>query len=97
MTEPTTAEVVRTVHRIEEDVREMKKDMKAQGSTFIPRGEFEAWRTAIDREIVGLKEQLAKGFDEIKAEISARRVSWPAVTAAVCAVVSSAAAIFPKL
>lgn len=44
----TTAEIVRSLRRIEGKVDNL-------GSHYVPRGEFEAWREGIGREIGELK------------------------------------------
>lgn len=52
MTEPMSqGELGRAVERIELDIREIKTDVKQQAAVYVTRGEFEAWKQGVDREV----------------------------------------------
>ena len=48
-------EVVRLLNGLTGDVRALSTEVHALGGTFVTRGEFEAWRTAYDRELKDAK------------------------------------------
>ena len=87
-------EVGRTIARVEEDVREIKTDLKAAAAQYVTRAEYDVRLTALDREVVSLKQSLAAGLTEIKDEIKSSRPHWWVVAALV---ISSAAVVMPIL
>ncbi|MDR6867542.1 ElaB/YqjD/DUF883 family membrane-anchored ribosome-binding protein [Microbacterium resistens] len=55
----TMPEVVRLLKTLTVDVRDLRGDVHDLGSQFVTRAEFEAWRTAYDRELKELKSTTA--------------------------------------
>lgn len=78
-TDPYSAsELGRAVERIELDIREIKADVKQQAAVYVTRGEYEAWRQGLDREVRDLKsattsaqEATTAGLAALRSEISA--------------------------
>lgn len=82
MSDPySPGELGRAVERIELDIREIKTDLKSQGTAFITRGEFEAWRTGIDREVRDMKQSIADGLADIKADLKHSTPQWWVIAA----------------
>lgn len=80
----TTAELGRTLARIEEDVREVRSDLKASSSAFVPRGEYNIKTQSLDREIVQMRDELKASVGEIKNELhkmATSRGTWWQVAA----------------
>lgn len=50
------AEIVRLLKGVSADVRDLRGEVHALGSTFVTRAELAAWQTAYDREIRDLKD-----------------------------------------
>lgn len=97
---PTPPELGRAIERIELDTREIKQDLKEQSKNYVTRGEFEAWRTGLDREVVGIKDSLKDGLTEIKksiGEIKSARPSWLQVTPIIISAILAALVIFPGI
>lgn len=90
---PTPPELGRAVARIELDLREIKVDLKNQGQNYVARGEFEAWRTAIDREVKGIKDSIDKAITELKAA----RPAWWQVAPIITSVIAVVVVVFPSL
>src|SRR5690606_9013024 len=53
-------EIARLLKDLKDDVGGLREQVQALGGTFVTRGEFEAWRTAYDREISGMKSAIAE-------------------------------------
>jgi len=51
----TMPEVVRLLKSLTADVKDLREDVHDLGAQFVTRAEFEAWRTAYDRELKELK------------------------------------------
>ena len=64
------------------DVAALRQDLKEQSATYLPRTEFEAWRTGIGREIGDMKAAISSA---LKEQASSRAPWWQYlfVTAAV--------------
>lgn len=92
--EMTPGEVGRTIARVEEDVREIKADIKTQQAQYVTRGEYDTRLTALDREVVSLKKSLTEGLTEIKNEIKSSRPQWWVVVALA---ISASALVLPLL
>lgn len=90
----TQGELGRAIGRIEEDVREVKRDLKSQQQQYVTRSEYETRMTALDRELVGLRSSVSAGFAEVKADLKNSRPSWWVVAALL---ISSAAVVAPFL
>lgn len=90
MTDPAwqPAEIVRAVERIELDIREIKTDVKQQGAVYVTRGEFEAWRQGIDREVRDIKVALSDGITGIRADLKHQTPQWWVIAALGCSVLS---------
>lgn len=50
------AEIVRLLKGVSTDLRDLRGEVHALGSTFVTRAELAAWQTAYDREIRDMKE-----------------------------------------
>jgi len=70
------AELGRAVERIELDIREIKNDVKQQDRIYVTRGEYEAWRTGIDREVSSIKTALATGIESIRNDLKSSTPQW---------------------
>ena len=90
MSEPnwSASELGRAVERIELDCREIKTDLKQQAAVFVTRGEYEAWRQGIDREVRDIKtmvtslgDQLDGGLKSIRDEIRNSSPQWWVIAA----------------
>lgn len=75
----TPAELARAIGRIEADVHEIKTDVKAQARIY-----------ASKEYVAEVKESLGREIRDLKLELQARRVSWPAVMSAIVATIASA-------
>lgn len=51
----SNGEIVRTLNRIEEDVKSLRTDVTGLVAGFLPRAEFDVWAKSRDREIADLK------------------------------------------
>jgi uncharacterized protein YhaN len=67
--EYSASELGRAVERIELDIREIKTDVKQQAAIYVTRGEYEAWRQGIDREVRDIKTSLADGLTAIRGDL----------------------------
>lgn len=77
-------EIARLLRDLKDDVGGLREQVQALGGTFVTRGEFEAWRTAYDRELRGAKDDVA----EAKAAAAPVKVSgWVIAAFGVSAVV----------
>ena len=105
MTPPTDAEmtmgeVARALARIEVGQAELRQDLGRLSRGFVSRGEYDAWRDGISREIRHVKDEVADAKTAAAADIAdinARRSPW---TSVVTVVLSSAAllmALIPRL
>lgn len=80
----TQAEIVRLLKGLDQSVSDLRAEVHALGATFVTRGEFEAWRTAYDREIKAMKDDVA----EVKAAAAPVKTSgWTIAAFALSAVV----------
>lgn len=82
--ELTTAELGRTLARIEEDLREVRTDLKASNSSFVPRGEYDIKTKSLDREIFQMRNEVRESVAEIKDELhkmATSRGTWWQVAA----------------
>ena len=87
--EPWSAsELGRTVERIELDIREIKTDVKHQSAVYVTRGEYEAWRTGIDREVRDIKTALTDGLAGIRADLKSSTPQWWVMAALGCSILS---------
>ena len=84
----SASELGRAVERIELDCREIKTDLKGQQALYVTRGEHEAWRQGIDREVrdikalaTGLSQQLDAGLTSIRTEIRNSTPQWWVIAA----------------
>lgn len=84
----SASELGRAVERIELDCREIKTDLKGQQALYVTRGEHEAWRQGIDREVrdlkamvTGLGSQIDAGLQSIRAEIRQASPQWWVIAA----------------
>lgn len=71
----TSGEMGRAVVRIEQDIREVKSDVKALPNQFVPRTEYEARNLAVDAVLT-----------DIKKVIESRAAMWPTWIASIAAV-----------
>lgn len=72
MTEPTPAEVGRSLERIEGDTREIRTKLDALPDKYVTRTEYVDRNAAVDREIKTVRDDIREGFAEIKAQ----RAPW---------------------
>lgn len=85
MTDPySPAELGRAVERIELDIREIKADIKGQQAVYVTRGEYEAWRQGIDREVRDIKAALSDGLNGIRADLKSSTPQWWVIAALGC-------------
>lgn len=80
---------------------ETRSDMKMMAATYLPRSEFEQWRTATDRELANNKAtteavrvESRTEVAKIRTETEARRVPWTAVGAFIVGAAGLALTIF---
>ncbi|MDI6023628.1 hypothetical protein QBL02_08730 [Leucobacter sp. UT-8R-CII-1-4] len=50
------AEIVRLLKGLSDDLRDLRGEVHALGTTFVTRAELAAWQTSYDREVKELKE-----------------------------------------
>lgn len=90
----TPPELGRAVERIELDIREIKQDVKAQGAVYITRGEYEAWRVGMDREVRDIKTALTNGLHDIRTDLKSSTPQWWVMLALGISALSALVAIF---
>lgn len=66
----TTAEIVRTLKRVETKIDSL-------GNQYVPRGEFQEWQKGIGREIREVKADI----DKLESDLGGRKVPWTAAGA----------------
>lgn len=82
----TTPEIARALKRIEQKVDQLP-------GAYVPRGEFEAWRAGIGRELAAIKSDVRDveiALADHKREIASARPGWHQVMPAVVAVIMCA-------
>ena len=78
--EYTNAEIARSLTRLEASQRETNSKLDALAAGFMPRGEFDAWRTGMDREIKALKDSRAPWWSVAAIVVSIGAVLLPLLT-----------------
>lgn len=53
--DPQTAVILERIEQLRGDMADLKTTLATHGQTYVPRGEFEAWKTAFNNEIHDLK------------------------------------------
>ena len=66
-------EIARLLRSLKEDMEGLRGEVKELAGTFVSRGEFEAWRTAYNREIADMKKDLS---DHKAASAPVRTSGW---------------------
>jgi len=98
--DPTLAVVVARLEDLRSDVAGLRHEVTAQQAGYLARTEFEAWRTGIGREIGDIKASVVRVETDVaaaRASADSRRPAWPAVVAAVGAVIAATIALIPRL
>lgn len=80
--DPNVAVLIERVDNLRSDVTDLRRVIEAQTTGYVSRGEFDAWRAGIGREVADLK---------------ARRAPWWAAVAAVAAVAALLVSVIPAL
>lgn len=104
----TLGEVARTVGRIEDQVTEVRRKVDEQAQQYVTRREFDQHVAASKESVDKLAGLVTTGFAEMKAAqerqtaqaaqaAAASRVPWPAIVAAICAVVAVAVTLIQHI
>lgn len=86
----TPAETGRTLARIEEDVREIRSDLKASESAFVRRDEYRVKTESLDREIALIRSEIKTGLAKIETAMIANRATWWQAASPIISIVSVA-------
>lgn len=89
----TQAEIVRTLHRIEEGQKELAQKVEAQAGFFVSRDAWTMKNLALDREIVRIHNRV----DDIKDDLESSRAPWWTWATVLTALAMAAVNIIPKL
>lgn len=84
--EYTQAEIVRSLKRIEQDVSEVKTEVRQQVAGYVARAEFDTYKAGIGREVA-----------ELRTTIAASKVSWPQVATVVVSIATLAVTLMVLL
>lgn len=77
----TLAVVVARLDDLRREVGGLRQELRDRDAKYVPRGEYEVWRTAIT-EALG---EARRGRDALQKQLDARHVPWTGVAAVVIA------------
>lgn len=75
-TDPQIAVIVEQLGNVRTDIATLRADLRTHQTVYLPRTEFEAWKTGIDREV-----------RDVKATQSKAPV-WPSIVSGVVAAIA---------
>lgn len=88
-----TAVVVARLEDLRKDFQQLRDELKERDAHYLPRTEFEAWRTGIGREIGDIKATVAAAA----ATAENKRAPWWAIAAVMIAAIGAAVTVIPVL
>lgn len=89
----TLAVVVSQLGDLRRDFAQLREELKERDAHYLPRAEFEAWRTGIGREIGDIKATVASA----QAAAESKRAPWWAVAAVLIAAIGALVTVVPIL